>query len=108
MRYPQLTPIPSEKRFTDAFRGYNHNLRIGAGEFYNMENLTSDLYPVLSPRKPRGLYANPASPQGLIAKESLCYVDGQDFVLGQTRIPMGLSVAHGTVPKDWCPWVRMC
>lgn len=100
MRYPQLTPIPTQIQTVDAFRGYNHNLRIGAGEFYHMENLRSDLYPVLSPRRKRSLYANSASPQGLIAKEKLCYVDGGDFLLGDIRIPMSLSVRHEDNPKQ--------
>lgn len=100
MHYPQLAPIPTEQSFVDAFRGYNCNSRIGPGEFTYMENLSSDGYPVLSPRRPRGLYANPASPQGLIAKEKLCYVDGADFVIGQDRISMDLSTAHGDNPKQ--------
>lgn len=100
MEFPTLNPIPTTKRMVDVFRGYNHNLRIGSGEFYRMENLSSDLYPVLSPRGIRGLYANPASPQGLIAKEMLCYVDGADFLLGQQRIPMNLSTAHADCPKQ--------
>lgn len=100
MHYPELTPIPTETSFVDAFRGYNCNSRIGAGEFTHMENLSSDGYPVLQPRKKRGLYANPASPQGLIAKERLCYVDGADFVIGTDRIPLGLSTAHQDNPKQ--------
>lgn len=99
MRYPQLTVQPTTRQMVDAFRGYNHNLRIGAGEFFNMKNMTSDFYPVLSPRGKRGVYAKPASPQGLIAKEHLCYVDGADFVAGENRIPMGLSTAAGDCPK---------
>lgn len=60
---------------TDVFGGYNHNLRIGMGEFYDMKNMTSDDYPVLSPRKQRGIYASPTNPVGLIAKDALCHVD---------------------------------
>lgn len=37
----------------DVFGGYNHNDRIGSGEFYDMKNLSSDHYPLLHPRKPR-------------------------------------------------------
>ena len=48
MELPNLNPIPTTKRMVDLFRGYNHNLRIGSGEFYRMENFTSDLAPVLS------------------------------------------------------------
>jgi hypothetical protein len=84
----------------EAFRGYNHNLRIPANNLYDMENLTSDLYPVLSPRGKRGIYARPASPQGLIAKDKLCYVDGADFVMGDQRIPMNLSTDPSHCPKQ--------
>ena len=73
MRYPQLKELPTSREMIDVFRGYNHNLRISNGEFFNMKNMTSDHYPVLSPRGKRGVYAKPASPQGLIAKEALCY-----------------------------------
>ena len=76
----------------DVFKGYNHNLRIGNGEFYEMENLSPDHYPVLSPRAQRGVYASPGNPQGLVAKDALCYVDGGDFVIGEYHIPMGLTV----------------
>jgi hypothetical protein len=75
----------------DAFRGYNHNLRISDGEFFDMENMTSDYYPVLSPRKKRGVYAEPANPNGMIAKDSLCYVDGPWFVMNEYRVDMGLN-----------------
>lgn len=100
MRYPQLKPLPTNREMVDVFRGYNHNLRIGSGEFYDMKNMTSDYYPVLSPRGRRGVYAKPASPQGLIAKEHLCYVDGEDFVIGDTRIYMALSTLEEDCPKE--------
>lgn len=99
MRYPQLKPQTATRQMIDAFRGYNHNLRISDGEFFHMKNLTSDYYPVLSPRKRRGVYAKPASPQGLIAKDTLCYVDGTAFVIGTDRIEMGLSTAEADNPK---------
>lgn len=99
MRYPPLKELPTSREMVDVFRGYNHNLRISNGEFFHMENMTSDYYPVLSPRGKRGVYAKPASPQALIAKENLCYVDGTDFVMGEMRIDMGLSTAHEDCPK---------
>ena len=100
MRYPQLKVQAASRSIVDAFMGYNHNLRISDGEFFDMKNLTSDHYPVLSPRKKRGFYVKPASPQGLIAKEDICYVDGTDFVMGETRINLGLSVASEDCPKQ--------
>ena len=75
MKYPVLKVPGSSRNMVDTFMGYNHNLRIGDGEFFNMKNMTSDYYPVLSPRGTRGVYAKPSNPQGLIAKDALCYVD---------------------------------
>ena len=75
----------------DTFKGYNHNLRIGDGEFFDMKNMTSDHYPILSPRGKRGVYASPASPNGLVSKDALCYVDGTKFVINQKEIDMGLN-----------------
>ena len=100
MEYPKLTPIPREHTTVDVFRGLNRNERIGSGEFRRMENLTSDCYPVLSPRQRRQTVLRPASPQGLLAKEELCYVDGTDLVVGISRIPMGLSTDPEHCPKQ--------
>lgn len=91
MRYPTLYAEGSSRQMVDIFKGYNHNLRINDGEFFDMKNMTSDSYPVLSPRKKRGVYAYPDNPTGIIAKDSLCYVDGTYFVMNEYRIDMGLS-----------------
>ena len=91
MRYPKLRVLESTRQMVDVFKGYNHNLRIGDGEFFDMKNMTSDYYPVLSPRGQRGVYSTPSTPTGLIAKDSLCYVDGSEFVMNEYRIEMGLN-----------------
>lgn len=92
MEYPTLKAKPKSRQMLDAFLGYNHNLRIGENEFYEMQNMTSDDYPVLSPRKGRGVYL----PDGgyasrMIAKNELCYVEGTEFVVGSDRIDMELN-----------------
>ena len=75
MRFPMLNSESSSRDFIEAFGGYNHNLRIGDGEFYDMKNLTSSFYPLLAPRKPRGtLFATTDPPLALIEKDALCYV----------------------------------
>ena len=100
MDYPKLKVLKTSRQMVDTFRGYNHNLRISDGEFFDMKNMTSDHYPVLSPRGRRGFYVKPASPQGLIAKDSICYVDGKEFVIGEYRVDMDLSVAAEDCPKQ--------
>ena len=91
MKYPTLYTKEASRKMVDVFKGYNHNLRIGDGEFFDMKNMTSDYYPVLSPRKKRGLYASPNSPKGLIAKDALCYVDGTKFVINEYPVEIGLN-----------------
>ena len=91
MLYPRLQASQTSRQMIDTFRGYNHNLRVADGEFYEMENMTSDFYPVLSPRGKRGIYKSCEGLTGIIAKDSLCYVDGSGFVIGDTRVEMGLE-----------------
>lgn len=100
MKYPVLPVRPTTKEVTEVFKGYNHNLRIGSGEFYDMTNMTGDDYPILSPRRKRGVYATPEAPAGLIAKDSLCYVDGPCFVMNEYRVDLELSTAAEDCPKQ--------
>lgn len=89
--YPELRELPVKREMVDVFRGYNHNLRIGDDEFFDMKNLTSNDFPVLSPRSARGIYATPSAVTGMVAKDTLCYVDGSDLILNGERIGMGLN-----------------
>ena len=98
MKLPTLNELPTSRGVIDVFGGYNHNLRIGEGEFYDMTGLSSDHYPVLSTRTKRGIYAKPSDPQGLARYDNLCYVNGSDFVVNGNPVKMGLS----TDPED-CP-----
>ena len=99
MKLPILNELPTAREMIDVFGGYNHNLRIGEGEFYDMKNLSSADYPTLSPRQKRGIYATPKKPSGLLAKDALCYVDGSDLVINDYHIDMGLSTNPADCPK---------
>ena len=95
MRYPVIDSVSQSRQYTDAFYGYNHNLRISDGEFYDMSNLTSDYFPLLSPRSPRGTYRSPASGAGgIIAKDELCYVDGANIYIGDTAVNLSLGDSY--------------
>ena len=92
MQYPKLRVIPTSRQMIDVFGGYNHNLRINENEFFDMKNMTSDHYPVMSPRGGRGQYLEARSKvNGLIAKDALCYIDGTEFVMNEYHIEMGLN-----------------
>ena len=99
MKLSILQELPTSREMIDVFGGYNHNLRIGEGEFFDMKNLTSTDYPVLSPRPQRGVYITPTAPQGMIEKDSLCYIDGTDFVMNGYRVNMGLTTEEGNKAK---------
>ncbi len=96
---PELFELNTSRSFIDAFGGYNHNLRISEAEFYDMKNMTSSHYPILSPRGKRGIYETPENPQGMIAKDTLCYVDGSAMVVDKYRVEMGLSTKEEDCPK---------
>ena len=101
MYYSTLTEIPTSRSVMEVFGGYNHNLRIGDGEFYDMQNLSSDHYPLLSPRAKRGAYAYPSAgshkTNGIISKDSLCYVDGNTLYINNKAVT-GLVLADS--PKQ--------
>ena len=42
MLAPQLTETEKQTMMTEVFLGYNHNLELADGEFYDMENLSAD------------------------------------------------------------------
>lgn len=53
MYYPTVVSADNTREMTRTFLGYNHNPIIGEGEMYDMKNLSSDRFPLLSPRKKR-------------------------------------------------------
>jgi hypothetical protein len=84
--YSTLEETSQSRQMFDSFGGYNHNLRIAEGEWYDTKNLTSDYYPVMSQRGKRGLYLTLDKPQGIIAKDAIAYIN--DGVLYYNNISM--------------------
>ena len=105
MEYPTLQVLAKSRQMTDAFLGYNHNQRISDGEFYEMENMTSDYYPVLAPRKQRGVHRDGVDARAIIGKDltaptfpvdelltdELFYIDGSAIVINGERHDVGLN-----------------
>lgn len=67
------------KQTQEVFAGLDHNAAVRDGYLYDMRNLSGALYPVLSPRKGRTAVRGLTKPNGLFAREKLCFVDGTDF-----------------------------
>ena len=68
------------------FPGLTATLAAADGEIAAMENMTSDHYPLLSPRSPRYRVDVMKNPQGLGALEKLCWAaDGKFYYNGEEK-----------------------
>ena len=86
--YPQFDPQYTQQLMTDTFAGYDHQLKIPDGEWYDTWNLTTDFAPMLANRKPRGITGQSAV--AMIEKRALAYV-GTDGTLYYNWRPTGLT-----------------
>lgn len=101
MRLPELYEIQTEKDMITTFSGYNKNIVVSDNEFFDMRNMSSNNYPVLSTRNPRGAVrvsdgifpSAITNPRGLLAKEYIAYVDGSNLVYNNEIVYSGLSSA---------------
>ena len=93
MDYIRLPSRPQYREIMDKFLGYDKRLGAAEGSFAEMQNLSSDLYPMLSPRRPRGTTASFFSGRcaGLVVKDRICRCDGSMFRHGDDAYEMGLS-----------------
>jgi len=90
MGYPQLSAQQSTRVMLDTFAGYNHNLRISDGEFYDTKNLTTEHYPMMANRRRRSsLDRSFTKLQAIIAKDALYWVD--NGTLYANGYPTGLT-----------------
>ena len=95
MRYPNLTEIPRTRMVTETWGGYNHNARINDGEIYDGENLSSDMYPVMSQRRGRGIAVDTMKePGGIICKDALCWVNDRKLYINGYPVA-GLELSLG-------------
>lgn len=77
---PEMSYSDGIRKHTQVeFKGYNHQIGAGDGELYDMENLTGDFYPVLSPRRKRYKIAQLTKPNGFYTHDGLYWVDGTGF-----------------------------
>lgn len=101
--YPTIQETARSQQVTDTFGGYNHNLKIPEGEFYEMENLCGDDYPLLATRKQRNtLQVSAENLKAMVSKgDELYYIAGYDsttktcgFYAGDEKV-MDLAYAGG-------------
>ena len=92
--YPVMKETKTQRLITDTFSGYNRNLKIGDGEFYNTQNLSTALHPVFTNRKKRGLLRELSAPGGLLAKEKLAWADSGSLYYDGAEVMTGLTAGR--------------
>lgn len=117
MFYPQQEVPAKSQLFTQEWMGYNHNLRISDGEFWDMGNMTGDEYPVLAPRKARKkINTGDAPVRGMLVRDghlltvvgTSLYVDGDAPVSGFSLPSGGASETFPEYgPECPCKMVSM-
>ena len=91
MQIPTLKQGNVSRENVTSFGGYHAGARIVEGEFAAMKNCTGDQFPLIATRRKRGVYAAPQKCNGLLAKDSLCWVDGSKFVMNGYETELHLT-----------------
>ena len=100
MYLPDLYEGNLETVQTTTFLGYNHNPIIADGEMYDMKNLSSGKFPLLSVRNKRYVqsYGN-STMSGIHGRDQLVLVQGEQVYWGFAPVP-GLTVS---AQPSMCP-----
>lgn len=102
MSYPKLSQRGQTRTIIDTFAGYNHNLRIRDGEFFETRNLTTAHFPLLANRNKRGrLNRSFVSLQAIIGKDALLWIDdGKLYMNGSETGLTGLKDPAGQTQRE--------
>ena len=101
MLFPTMNEVSRYREMTNSFGGYNHQLSCEEGQFFDMKNMTSQYFPVLSPREGRGIVRNLVNPQGILDKEELMWIDdGKLYVNGEEKNLEGVTISSDA---SMCP-----
>ena len=97
MIFPALKNLPVGRTVIDRFGGYRHRERIGTGEFYDMQNMSADHYPLLSTRSPRGTLREAVSGrvQAMAELDGLCLLTEDGLYHEGHKLPLELSPREG-------------
>ena len=91
MQIPTLKQGNVSRENVTSFGGCHAGARIAEGEFAAMKNCTGDQFSLIATRRKRGVYAAPQKCNGLLAKDSLCWVDGSKFVMNGYETELHLT-----------------
>ena len=87
-------------RMTTTFGGYNHREIINDGECFDMQNMSSDLYPAMSTRKKRGITESEETLHGIAGRSELVLIQGEKVYYGGEDTGLTLSLEPEMMPKQ--------
>lgn len=100
MLFPTFREVARYRDMTSVFGGYNHQISCQEGQFYDMKNLTSRYFPVLSPRQNRGIIKTFVNPQGILDKEDIWWIDDKKlYKNGEEQILTDVTLTDAS-PKS--------
>lgn len=83
MYKPPLYGVDKSRQLISSFKGYEKNLVIDENAFFYDENISSDNYPVISPRNKRAFFNVTGDRlHGLFSKSKLCYINNGTLYYG--------------------------
>jgi len=97
-RMPDIPSVPKQTKMTTNFLGYNHQEIIEDGEMYDMKNMSGHMFPMLVPRKKRGISSYDASGQtpvpltGIHGRDQLVHIRGTQVFYNMLQVT-GISVS---------------
>lgn len=95
MEFPILQEVSRYREMTTNFGGYNHQMSCKDGEFFDMQNMTSLYFPILSPRQSRGIVRKLNNPQGILDKEELMWIDDGKLYLDGDEVTLdGVEISN--------------
>lgn len=102
MYYPGLQEDNNTRTMIDTWLGYNHNYRTRDGEFYDMENLSSDQFPIMAPRKKRvPVRKTEGSYRGfLYVGDTFAYLEGDVFHYSTWELDLSQFLEDSEKGKD--------
>lgn len=91
MYKPPLYSVEKNREIITGFKGYENNLVIDENAFYREENISSDHYPMISPRNKRAFFnVTGDNLHGLFSKSKLFYINNGKLYYGGEEV-LGLS-----------------
>jgi len=99
MLFPKFTEVTRYRDMITTFGGYNHRISCAEGQFYDMQNMTSQHYPALSPRMNRGIVRQMNNPQGILDKEELMWIDDKKLYVDGTEVTLNGVELSDESPK---------